>query len=53
MVQTAARANRKADTEYVKLCVKLLRDRLSGKLDQKQFLEGCDYLQEVASQLSR
>lgn len=40
-----------ADPDFVKACLKLLRDRLDGKLNHKQFIEGCDLLDEAARSL--
>ena len=40
-----------ADPDFVKACLKLLRERLDGKLNHKQFIEGCDLLDEAARSL--
>lgn len=52
-MQRAARHTKGCDKEFVQACLKLLRDKLSGRLSHKQFLEGCDYLDQVAAQLNR
>lgn len=44
----AARANKTADSEFVKECTKLLRDKLNGKITHAQFLEGCGWLDTAA-----
>jgi hypothetical protein len=48
IVQDAAKYNKKADPEFVKACLKLLRDKLDGKINNKQFNEGCDLLDKAA-----
>ena len=39
------------DSEYVKKCREILSDYTNGTLTKSQFLEACDYLDEVASQI--
>lgn len=51
VMQNAARENQTADPEFVKMCIKLLEDKNSGKINMKQFLEGCDFLDEAAKKL--
>lgn len=48
VVQQAAKQNKSASPEFVKACTKLLREKLDGKITHKQFLEGCDLLDEAA-----
>lgn len=52
VLNEAADNNKTAEPEFVRACLKLLDDRTRGKLTMKQFLEGCDYLDEVARTLS-
>lgn len=42
-----------ADPEFVKACLKHLRERLDGKTTMEQFREGCGYLNQVAAELSK
>jgi len=51
-IELAARSNKAADPDFVKCCMKLFADYSNKKLSYKQFLEGCDYLDGVARQLS-
>lgn len=45
---SAALENKTADPEFVKACMKLLRDKQNGVITHEQFLQGCDYLDQVA-----
>lgn len=51
VMDAASKTNQTADPEYVKLCIKLAADKNSGKISMKQFLEGCDFLDETARRL--
>lgn len=48
VVEQAAQANRRADPEYVKNCVRLLKKKMLGQLTTAQFLEGCAWLDSAA-----
>lgn len=52
VMRDAAKNNKAADPEFVKLCVKLWNDKVTGKVNHKQFLEGCDALDQYARQLN-
>lgn len=45
----AAKNNKRADPEFVKQCMKLLKDKLDGRITHEQFLQGCDLLDIAAS----
>jgi len=49
-LQQAARKS-SADPDFVKACLKLLRDKDTGRNTMAQFLEGCDALDQLARQL--
>jgi len=48
-IEELAKNNRTADPEFVQGCLKLLRDRQNGKLTEEQFLQGCDYFDQIAN----
>lgn len=41
-----------ADPHFVEACTKLLEDRLSGRINMDQFLQGCDLLDQAARQFA-
>ena len=41
--------NTPANKDYVQACLKLIRDKISGRLNHDGFLEGCDFLEKNAS----
>lgn len=51
LLHNAAKLNKVADPDFVKASLQLLRDKLSGKLNHSQFIEGCGYLDTVSKQL--
>ena len=51
-VADAAKSNQRADREFVRACLQLLRDKLGRKLTMEQFQQGCDMLDQVADQIS-
>lgn len=48
LLSRAATTGTKANRTYVEECLKLLRDKIEGKINPVQFEEGCQYLEEVA-----
>jgi hypothetical protein len=48
----AAKANKRADPEIVKACMKLLKDKVFKRLTPEQFEQGCDLLAKVADGIS-
>lgn len=40
--------NTPANKDYVQACLKLIRDKISGRLNHAGFLEGCDFLEKNA-----
>ncbi len=53
LMHEAANVNQTADPEFVKACIKLLADKNSGKISMKQFLEGCDFLDDTAKKIKK
>jgi len=54
VIGDAEKANNKtksADPDFVKACIKLLKDKTEGRITKAQFLEGCDALDQLAKQL--
>lgn len=47
-MQGAADSNKTADPEFVKACMKLLKDKLDGRISHDNFLQGCNLLDEAA-----
>jgi hypothetical protein len=52
IMRRASDDNRVADKEFVKACLKLLQDKLNGKLTSEQFAQGCEMLDDVADKLN-
>lgn len=51
-MQDMAKSNKRADPEFVALCLKHLRDFISGKITKETFEQGCQFLDETARQLN-
>lgn len=52
VVQQAADANTTANPEFVQLCLKHIRDGLTGKVTREQYFEGCDALDRMRQQIA-
>lgn len=52
VMHDAARSNKTADPELVNACMKLMNDLQTGKINKKQYFEGCDMIDQVAKRLS-
>jgi hypothetical protein len=47
-ISQAAAANKTADKEFVKACMKLWKDYTGGRINHMQYMQGCDYLDQAA-----
>lgn len=52
-LEWASRNNKSADTDFVKECLAHLRNKLSGKINKKQFMEGMGVLEQAALQYKK
>lgn len=51
-MQQMAQGNKRADPEFVALCLKHLRDFINRKMTKEHFEEGCTFLEKTARQLN-
>ena len=51
-LEEAARNNKTADPEFVKACMRLMKDKEDGRISSEQFFQMCDELDRLADQLN-
>ena len=52
LTQIKATAKIAPNKDFAQVCIKLLEDYKTGKLNKKQFIEGCDFLDTTAKKIS-